>query len=546
MLEKLKVRQRLYLILAVSVIGIATLIFFALNQLRGHMMADQEQRVINLVQTGYTAIEAYQKLEAAGKMSRADAQAAAKAALATIRFGNNEGFYVFDKNGVGMYHAMIPKFIGLDTCGSSEPVMKGVCASITKSVADKDKPLEATRVVSIDPKTGGPVEKIVASRYLESWGWLVGTSLVINRITEVYDTALYSFMGIAAVVLGIIVLLSVLVSRSITLQLGGEPGAAVAVMRAVAKGDLTVKVDTDMRNDASLLATLATMLSSLRGMMGEMAASSTQVATESQRISGASKQVSEAAQRQTDATTEMAAAMEEMTASIEQISQSAKETESNSSTAAALAEQGTKVVGEAAGEINHVAATVENASGKISALVKSAEEVGEIANVIKEIANQTNLLALNAAIEAARAGEQGRGFAVVADEVRKLAERTSEATIKIEEIIGAIRSETVSAIEAMQAAGPQVASGVEKAQNAEALLREIMASAGATLSRIRDVASAAREQSAASNAIASQVESVAQMVEHTTDSTVATAQSVEKLEKLAAELQSQVGKFRFA
>jgi len=546
MLEKFKVRQRLYLILGVSVIGVAALIFVALNQLRDQMIADHEDRVTHLVQTIYTAVEAYQKLEAAGKMSRADAQAAAKAALVNIRFGNNEGFYIFDKDGVGMYHAMIPKFIGLDTCNSAEPVMKGVCASIRKSVADKDKPLQATRVVSIDPKTSAPVDKIVASRYLDSWGWLVGTSLVINNIDAVFTQALYKFLAIAAGVLAVVVLLSVLVARSITRQLGGEPGDAVAVMRRVAQGDLTVEVNTDKSNATSLLAALSTMLASLRGMMSGMAASSAQVSAESQHISGASKKVSEAAQRQTDATTAMAAAMEEMTASIEQISQSAKETESNSSTAASLAEQGTRVVGEAAGEINQVAATVENASGKISALVKSAEEVGEIANVIKEIANQTNLLALNAAIEAARAGEQGRGFAVVADEVRKLAERTSEATIKIEEIIGAIRTETVSAIEAMQAAGPQVASGVDKAQNAEALLREIMSSASATLSRIRDVASAAREQSTASNAIASQVESVAQMVEHTTDSTVATAQSVEKLEQLAADLQSQVGKFRFA
>jgi methyl-accepting chemotaxis protein len=546
MLEKLKVRQRLYLILAVSVIGVAALICVALNQLRDQMIADHEFRVTHLVQTIYTAVEAYQKLEASGKMSQADAQAAAKAALVNIRFGNNEGFYIFNKDGVGMYHAMIPKFNGLDTCNSAEPVMKGVCASIRKSVADKDKPLEPTRVVSIDPKTGAPVEKIVASRYLDSWGWLIGTSLVINNIDAVFTQALYKFLAIAAGVLAVIVLLSVLVARSITRQLGGEPGEAVAVMRRVAQGDLTVEVNTDKSNAGSLLAALSTMLASLRVMMSGMAASSAQVAAESRSISGASRKVSEAAQRQTDATTEMAAAMEEMTASIEQISQSAKETESNSSTAASLAERGTKVVGEAAGEINHVAATVENASGKISALVKSAEEVGEIANVIKEIANQTNLLALNAAIEAARAGEQGRGFAVVADEVRKLAERTSEATIKIEEIIGAIRAETVSAIEAMQAAGPQVAAGVDKAQSAEALLREIMASAGATLSRIRDVASAAREQSTASNAIAAQVESVAQMVEHTTDSTVATAHSVEKLEQLAADLQSQVGKFRFA
>jgi len=545
MLEKLKVRQRLYLILAVSVLGIAALIGTALIELRQNMVADQEQRIMNLVEVGATAVEAYQKLEAAGKMSREQAQAAAKAALANIRFAKSDGFYVFDKEGVGLYHPAVPKFIGMRTCEIDDPVMKGACAAIRKSVAEKDLPIAATRIISLAPGTGEPVEKIVASRYNEAWGWLIGSSVLVPNIAKAFDAALLQYSLIGALVLAVVVALSLLVARSVTRQLGGEPGVAVAVMRKVASGDLTVRLDTGARHPDSLLATLDTMLASLRGLMREMAHSSDAVADESRQISGATRQVSEAAQRQTDATASMAAAMEEMTASISQISESARESEGNSQSAARLAEQGTAAVGQASGEIRQVAATVEQASGKISALVKSAEEVGTIANVIKEIAGQTNLLALNAAIEAARAGEQGRGFAVVADEVRKLAERTSEATVRIEDIIGAIRAETVSAIDAMAAAGPQVAAGVARATNAEALLREIMSSSTATLARIRDVAHAAHEQSTASNAIASQVEQVAQMVEATTGSTNETALAAGRLEQLAGKLQEHVGKFQF-
>ena len=546
MLEKLKVRHRLYLILAVSVLGIAALMSVALLQLRDHMVLDQEQRVISLLEVGVGVVDSYQKLEASGKMSRADAQAAAKVMLAQMRFEKGAfGFYVFDKNGVGVFHSTAPRFVGLDTCNSTDPLLQGVCASTKSWIPLKDAPLRAKRVLSLSAD-GKPMPKMVASRYLEPWGWVLGNAVPVDNIDTAFSEALYQYLAVAGLVLVLVVALSLLVARSVTRQLGGEPGDAVAVMRRVAAGDLTVAVNTDMRNADSLLATLAGMLTGLRGMLGAMAASSRQVAEESRHISAASRQVSDAAQRQTDATTEMAAAMEEVTVSITQISDNARETEENSSTSAKLAERGTQAVSQAAREINQVAATVENASGKISALVKSAEEVGEIANVIKEIANQTNLLALNAAIEAARAGEQGRGFAVVADEVRKLAERTSSATIKIEEIIGAIRAETVSAIEAMNTAGPQVKSGVDRAASAEDLLRQIQESAGATLARIRDVANAAKEQSAASNLIAAQVESVAQMVEHTTGSTVATARSVEKLEQLAADLQGQVGKFRFA
>jgi len=546
MLEKLKIRQRLYLILAVAVIGIAALISIALFQLRDYMMADQEQRLVNLVEVGAGMVDSYQKLEASGKMTREQAQAAAKAALDAAHFNaKKDGFYVFDKNGVGIYHATVPKFVGLDTCSSGDAVLQGVCAWAKRRIANKDQPITASRNNSLDAQ-GNVVTKIVAGSYNEAWGWLIGSTLNVNMVIEAFNAALTQYLAIAGLVLAFVVVLSLLVARSVTRQLGGEPGDAVAVMRRVADGDLTVAVDTDMRNPDSLLATLSTMLASLRGMLGAMAASSKQVAEESRHISVASRQVSDAAVHQTDATTEMAAAMEEVTVSITQISDNARETEENSSASAKLAAQGTRAVSLAASEIKQVAATVEDATGKISALVKSAEEVGEIANVIKEIANQTNLLALNAAIEAARAGEQGRGFAVVADEVRKLAERTSSATIKIEEIIDAIRAETVSAIEAMRTAGPQVRSGVDSAANAEDLLRQIQESAGTTLARIRDVASAAKEQSAASNLIAAQVENVAQMVEQTTGSTVATAHSVERLEQLAADLSGQVSKFRFA
>ena len=216
MLEKLKVRSRLYLILGVALLGMAAIISVALYQLRQNMVAGQEQRIINLVEVAVGIVESYQKLEAAGKMSRPDAQAAAKAALSQIRFAKTDGFYVFDKNGVGIYHPVIPKFIGLDTCNSAEPVMKGVCAAITKSVADKDKPLTATRVISLAPGTGESVEKIVASRYVESWGWLVGTSVLISHIGAAFNAALLQYLLVAGIALALVVPLALLVARSVT------------------------------------------------------------------------------------------------------------------------------------------------------------------------------------------------------------------------------------------------------------------------------------------------------------------------------------------
>ena len=181
---------------------------------------------------------------------------------------------------------------------------------------------------------------------------------------------------------------------------------------------------------------------------------------------------------------------------------------------------------------------------RFSAFLSRLSQINQVLGSVSEIADQTNLLALNAAIEAARAGEQGRGFAVVADEVRKLAERTSAATIEIEQMIGGIQSDTVSVVGVMDAALPQVESGVQLAEGAAQSLRDIREGASATLSRIREVADSTKEQSIASTSIAQQVEHIAQMVEETSAAMNSTAETASDLERLAGELNRLVGRFR--
>ena len=240
----------------------------------------------------------------------------------------------------------------------------------------------------------------------------------------------------------------------------------------------------------------------------------------------------------------MAAAIEELTVSINHISDNARESQQNSVNSVKLSEEGFDRVQKASQEINSIASVVSDAATRVRKLEDRANQISTIAGVIKEIAGQTNLLALNAAIEAARAGEQGRGFAVVADEVRKLAERTSSATVEIEEMISGIQSDTVQVAGVMDAALPQVDSGVAAARQAADSLQQIKESSEITLNRIREVADSTQEQSVASDNIAQKVEEIASMVEETTAAMNANAETASDMERISDELNQLVSRFR--
>ncbi|WP_332066817.1 methyl-accepting chemotaxis protein [Azospira sp. I09] len=358
--------------------------------------------------------------------------------------------------------------------------------------------------------------------------------------TEVRERAL-SDTFIAAIILIAVAVATFLVGGSIRQQVGGEPADVIKLMSQAAAGNLAVEVGNAPKG--SMLASFGQMVSELRQVIREIGNSATALSNNAERINTASQEVSTASQHQADATSSMAAAIEELTVSINHISDSSRDTEADSHNSASLAADGETRVTTASSAIKNLAGSVTGASEKIRHLEGRIKEISGIAGVIKEIAAQTNLLALNAAIEAARAGEQGRGFAVVADEVRKLAERTASATVEIEDMIVSIQTETDETVQVMDAALPQVEEGVTLAESAADALRQIREGSETTLHRIQEVAEATREQSTASTSIAQRVEQIAQMVEETSAAMRNTAETAEALDNIARELNTMVGRF---
>jgi methyl-accepting chemotaxis protein len=276
-----------------------------------------------------------------------------------------------------------------------------------------------------------------------------------------------------------------------------------------------------------------------------------QIAEQSDLVSEAAKHLTDTARTVTDsassqsaAAADMAATVEEMTVSINHVADQAGEANRLSGESGTLAVDGEKTIVETVEDINLIASTVRSASGYVAHLDRDSQRVNEVIGVIKEIADQTNLLALNAAIEAARAGEQGRGFAVVADEVRKLAERTAQSTQVIAETIAAMQVNAQNTVEGMKAVDERVTIGVDRANAANTAITQIRASSGLAVDRVGEISNAIREQGIASTSIAQQVEKIAQMSEENHAAAENTSATAEELDTLAHRMKEIVSQYK--
>jgi len=335
-------------------------------------------------------------------------------------------------------------------------------------------------------------------------------------------------------------------SYFLTHQITTGLGIVQVRAQAIASGDLlgdALKIDTgdeieDLTNSMNL------MQHELRQVLEAIASSAERGATATEQISRGTSQAANNSSAQTDQTQQVATAMHEMMATVIEISNGSRSAADAAHTAAKTAKEGGEVVNNTVETIKRIADSNQKISERVSKLGSSSQEVGRIASVIDDIADQTNLLALNAAIEAARAGEQGRGFAVVADEVRKLAERTASATKEIAEIVQNIHAETQEAVAAMEQGSTDVNNGVAGADQAGKALVEIISMATKVGDMVSQIATAATEQSSTSESINSNVENIATMIKASDDAAHQTADSCSELSNVMLDLQKVIGHFK--
>ncbi len=435
----------------------------------------------------------------------------------------------------------------LETSGKGKELVDAFKANIAKGREFNVKVTEAAKAGNTDEALSIFVDKVLPSS-LELY--LMGDELIryqnegiaaqAAEARSAFRKTVVFMVVLGLVALGSAVILTVSLTKSITAPIK----ETVSITKKLAEGNLNVDIAVDSEDEFGYQATaLKTMVEKWRDIIGSVKQASDSVASAGTQLSASAGQMSKGAGQQAERAHQVATASEEMSQTVEDIARNASSIASTASQAAATAKDGGKTVEASVKEVKEIAATVEESAGHITSLSELSQKIGDIIGIINEIADQTNLLALNAAIEAARAGEHGRGFAVVADEVRKLAERTTGATSEVSGIIREIQNKVGSAVASIGQVSAKVDRGVDLSSKAGVELRTIVKTVEDLQQMVQQIATAIEEMSATSDTISKDIESISGISGDTSRSADNVLKASDELSQLGADLQGIARQF---
>jgi methyl-accepting chemotaxis protein len=384
-------------------------------------------------------------------------------------------------------------------------------------------------------------EQIAAARVTISDSLVADGSAVRDEVNGDLAASRVQTITAACIAIAVAVALAFVVSRGIS----GPIRVFLERFDLIARGDFTQRVVCKTKDEIGELANgFNALIEQIAGLISSVQDTANQVSAAATEVAATSEQMASSSDHQRSQLTQVAAAIEEMAATITEVSGRAGEVSRQSTEAGGQATEGGEIVRQTVDEMGLIAGQVESTSAAVSQLSEKAVQIGEILTVINDIADQTNLLALNAAIEAARAGEHGRGFAVVADEVRKLAERTQEATQEVSRSIGEIQTSTGDATQMMAASRDRVNSGVTLARQAGDSLENIVKGSTTVAQSIDSIASAVEEQSATTTELARSVEVISASADEATQGANQAAAAATQLSGNAETLRELVARFK--
>ena len=398
---------------------------------------------------------------------------------------------------------------------------------------DEMRALINTKIKDGTDKMGEQLNKLIAINAADA-------KTASTQAGEYYNSAITGIVAVSVIAALLTVLLAWLLTRSIVTPLN----RAVAAAQTIAGGNLTKAIEIDGKDEpARLLEALAAMQTNLRKTIEQIAGSATQLGAAAEELSAVTEEASRGLQQQNDEIEQAATAVNEMTAAVEEVARNAVSTSEASNQSTHAAREGRDQVVKTVDAIQTMTHDVQNTAQMIEGLAAQGRDIGKVLDVIRAIAEQTNLLALNAAIEAARAGEAGRGFAVVADEVRALAHRTAQSTQEIEKMVAGIQNGTGEAVESMQQSNQRTQTTLEMARAAGVALEQITQSIHQINERNLVIASASEEQAQVSREVDRNLVNIRDLATQSAAGANQTSAATHELSRLAVDLNAMVARF---
>ncbi len=542
MLRKYTIQKRLVLLLSLVLAGLIILSSISLSKAYQSLLEQKYSSNKQVVETAYGVLEHFYQQQSSGKLNEEQAKSQAIDVLKTLRYDNKSNYFWLNDSGPVMLMHVSAKLTGKNVGDLTDVEGTKIFVEMVKIVKEKGEGFVPYKWNK--PGLDEPIQKISFVKGFTPWKWMIGSGTYIDDIDAIFATQRNTLLAYALLIIIIIGILGYFIGRSII----GPTFEASNLMKEIAQGDgdLTHTLDNEGHDEISRLAHYFNKFTNkMRASLSDVSKNSDQVLTHAESVANASQSAQSLTQHQNDITVQVATAMEQMTSQIRDVSNNASSAEQAANDARGNTSSGKEVISNTINQIQSLSSNIDDVSKVIAALATESDNIGSVLDVIRGIAEQTNLLALNAAIEAARAGEQGRGFAVVADEVRTLANRTEQSTNEIQQMIQKLQSGAQEAVSAVKISQNISSQAVEHTTKADDSLSEIDRLMEVISEMNTQIARATEQQTQAADEVNLRINDLAGM----TDESLATSEQLSdaslQLKSSSDNMSEVVGRFKF-